>query len=62
MVEDPKSPNAINTYECRFLILFIVNIVVEPSSGSQKQNKISLLSQAFTSKPNMAFSSAWENA
>ena len=36
-------------YECRFLILFGDNIIVEPSSGSQKQNKISLLSQAFAS-------------
>ena len=46
---------------CRFLILFGINCIVEPSSRSQKQNQISLLSQAFASKPNMAFSSVWEN-
>ena len=33
---------------CRFLILFGTNYIVEPSSGSQKQNQISLLSLTLT--------------
>ena len=37
------------TCRCRFLILFGITYIVEPSSSSLKQNKISLFSQAFTS-------------
>ena len=47
--------------ECRFLILFDDNSVVELCSDISKTESNFSLAQAFASQPNMSFSSVWEN-